>query len=85
MGHQREMMSVQGCSHDGERPVSGDGIDRDNGTINVYELLPEKGDSLTVTNCGTHFQLQHQHWTTPPLGLTDNDIENLKQGLIIWN
>lgn len=61
------------------------GIDEKNGTVNVYELLPEPGDSLMIVNCGTHFEIRHHHWTTPPLMLTDEDVDKLKQGLITWN
>jgi hypothetical protein len=65
-------------------PVS-DGIDQKRGIINVYELLPEAGDSVTVMNCGTHFEIRHHHWTVPPLALTDADIENLKAGRVVWH
>lgn len=62
-----------------------DGIDEKSGTVNVYKLLPEPGDSLMIVNCGTHFEIRHHHWSKPPLALTDEDIEKLKQGSIVWN
>jgi hypothetical protein len=65
-------------------PVS-QGIDQKTGTINVYELCPEVGDSIMVVNCGTHFEIRHHHWTVPPLALTDDDIEDLKAGRVIWH
>jgi hypothetical protein len=55
------------------------------GSIDLYELLPLEGDTLIVQNCGDHFEINHHHWTKPPLLLTDRDIEQLKQGLITWN
>ena len=61
------------------------GIDNKAGTINVYELLPEPGDSITVTNVGTHYEVRHVHFEVPPLILTDEEIERMKQGLITWN
>ena len=80
------MIEGQGCTTMKERPVSGDGIDRKKGTINLYELLPEKGDMLTITNCGNRFEIRHQHWElNSGIYLTDEDIENLKQGSIVWN
>lgn len=66
-------------------PPMSDGIDEKTGMVNVYQLLPEPGDSLMIVNCGTHFEIRHHHWTTPPLVLTEQDIEKLKQGLITWN
>lgn len=67
-----------------ERPLS-QGIDQKTGTINVYDLLPNPGDSVMVVNCGTHFEIRHHHWSTPPLILTDDDIEDLKAGRVIWH
>lgn len=61
------------------------GIDKDKGTINVYELCPDEGDSLMVINCGTHYEVRHHHWEEPPLLLTTEDIERLKAGEITWN
>lgn len=60
-------------------------IDEETGTVNVYELLPEEGDTIVITNYGTHYEIRHHHWSYPPLLLTDGDIEQLKQGLITWN
>ena len=65
--------------------MSSGGIDQKTGTINVYELLPRAGDSLVVTNCGSHFEIRHHHFETPPLTLTDEDIARLSQGQIVWN
>jgi hypothetical protein len=61
------------------------GIDQKRGMINVYELLPSPGDSALVVNCGTHFEVRHQNWTNPPLVLTEDDIEALVAGKVIWH
>ena len=79
------MMAAQGCNQDGKRPVASKGIDEKTGLVNVYELLPRPGDSITIINLGSHFEIRHQHYESPPLILTDADIENLKQGRIVWN
>lgn len=65
--------------------MSKDGIDEHTGTVNVYKLCPEAGDTIMIVNCGTHYEIRHQHWEQTPLGLTDQDIEFMKQGLIVWN
>ena len=59
--------------------------DEKHGRINLYEMLPQKGDMLVVQNCGDHFEINHHHWSQPPLLLTEVDIDLLKQGLITWN
>lgn len=66
-------------------PVSKRGINQDEGTVNVYELLPKAGDSLTVVNVGTHFEIRYHHWEPPELTLTDDDIDRMKQGRIVWH
>lgn len=64
-------------------PMSG--IDQKTGTICLYDLIPQQGDSLVVVNCGTHFEIRYQHTPiTPPLDLTDEDIEKLRKGEITW-
>lgn len=65
--------------------MSRNGIDEKTGTVNVHELCPEPGDSIMVVNCGSHYEVRHHHWDSRPLGLTDEDIDDLKQGLIVWN
>lgn len=65
-------------------PVS-QGIDKKKGVINCYELLPELGDSVTITNFGTHFELRHYHWSNPPLLLTDDEMEMIKTGHMTWH
>ena len=60
-------------------------IDEKTGTVNVYDLLPAHGDMIVITNCGDHFEIRHHHFTWPPLLLTDEDIEQLRQGRITWN
>lgn len=65
--------------------MSGQGIDEENGVINVYELLPKAGDSITVINCGDHFEIRHQHFEFPPLVLTEHDIECMKLGTLVIN
>ena len=65
--------------------MSRDGIDQETGTVNVYKLLPNPGDSLMIVNCGTHFEIRHHHWEPQALTLTDEDIERLKAGTIVFN
>lgn len=60
-------------------------IDEDTGDVNVYELLPNEGDTIIITNCGNHYEIKYHHWSVPPLLLTEADIELLKQGRITWN
>lgn len=63
-----------------------DPIDQEKGMVNVYKLLPEMGDSVLIVNCGTHFEVRHQKML--PVGqlcLTDEDIDNIRQGKIVWN
>jgi len=63
-----------------------DGIDELTGTVDVYRLCPNEGDSIMVVNCGTHFELRHHSWnTTEPFGLTAQEVDDLRQGLITWN
>lgn len=62
-----------------------DGIDEATGTVDVYSLCPNPGDSIMVVNCGSHFEVRHHHWEETPLNLTDKDVTNLRQGLITWN
>lgn len=65
--------------------MSNKGINQHTGDVNVYELLPEQGDSLMVVNCGTHFEIRYHRWESPPLTLTDEDIDGLKEGRIKFN
>ncbi len=63
-------------------------IDEKTGMVNVFELLPDAGDSIMIINCGDHFELRHHQWNSlphPPLHLTAKDIELLKMGNITWN
>jgi hypothetical protein len=63
-------------------------INEETGTVNVFELLPDAGDSIMIINCGDHFELRHHKWNSlphPPLHLTEHDIELLKAGHITWN
>lgn len=55
------------------------------GTIAVYELLPNAGDALTVTNRGTHYEIRYHQFELPPLKLTDEDIESILGGSIVWH
>ena len=65
--------------------MSKDGIDEKTGKVDVYALCPEQGDSIMIVNCGDHYEIRHHHWEEQPLLLTDNDIEQLKHGLVTWN
>lgn len=65
-----------------------DGIDEENGIVDVYKLLPKRGDSIMIVNCGDHFEVRHHKWAVqqvPAIELTPHDIECLKQGRITWN
>jgi hypothetical protein len=65
---------------------SRDGINEEAGTVDVYELCPEVGDSVMIVNCGTHYEIRHQSFDgQPPLHLTDTDMERLAKGVIVWN
>lgn len=68
--------------------MAADGIDEENGIVDVYKLLPDCGDSVMIVNCGDHFEVRHHKWSlnpVPPIELTQQDIELLKRGLITWN
>lgn len=65
--------------------MSNEGIDERTGKIDVYKLCPEQGDSIMIINCGTHYEVRHQHFEHAPIYLTEQDIEYLKQGRIVWN
>ena len=62
-----------------------EGIDEDTGTVDVYKLCPNEGDSIMIVNCGDRFELRHHHWEVRAFDLTQKDIEDLKTGRIIWN
>jgi hypothetical protein len=62
-----------------------DGIDEATGTLDVYRLCPNEGDSIMVVNCGDHFELRHHSWSIEPFGLSDKEVNDLRQGLITWN
>jgi hypothetical protein len=65
--------------------MSADGIDEKTGMINVYIACPKAGDSIMVTNLGDRFEIHHRSHQAPELLLTDNEIERLKQGIIVWH
>lgn len=61
-------------------------IDQETGLVNVYRLLPNPGDALMIVNCGTHFEVRHQALTpVSEFHLTDEDVDNIRQGKITWN
>lgn len=61
-------------------------IDQMTGDVNVYDLCPEKGDSILVVNCGTHFEIRYHRWQIgEPVALSDEDIEDMKHGRITWH
>ena len=62
-----------------------DCIDEKTGTVQVYKLLPNPGDSIMIVNCGDHFEVRYHHWEEHPVELTLQEIEDLKRGHIIWN
>ena len=65
--------------------VDTDGINEETGTVNVYKLLPDAGDSILIVNCGDHYEVRHHTWKPSSLELTPDDIDKLKQGRIVWN
>ncbi len=85
MPHEARKVGVAGVRKMMECPMAGDGIDEVTGKVDVYKLCPEKGDSIMIVNCGTHYEVRHHHWDLPPLLLTDEDIERLRRGQITWN
>lgn len=67
--------------------MDGEDID-DEGMLNVWRMLRNQGDSVLVVHCGDHFELRCHRFEVqpyPPMHLTDDDIEHLKQGSIVWN
>ncbi len=65
-----------------------DGIDEETGMVNVYEAVPEPGDSIMIVNCGDHFEIRHHRWAvseSPPLYLSEEDVERLRAGRIVWH
>jgi len=81
---QRSTIDHAGVHMMGGSPLS-NGIDEKTGVINVFKLCPEPGDSIMIVNCGTHFELRHQHWEPVTLSLTEEELEGLRQGIITWN
>ena len=61
--------------------------DKDRGAIDLHRLLPSRGDSVLIVNCGDHFELRgHSVGSRPaPLVLTDEDIDRLTEGKMIWH
>lgn len=62
-----------------------DGINEQEGSINLHELLPAVGDSVMIVNRGDHFELNQQPFPHPTLLLTNDEIERIRKGTIIWN
>lgn len=61
-------------------------IDQVTGDVNVYDLCPERGDSILIVNCGTHFEIRYHRWNLDqPAALTDEDIDDLKHGRVTWH
>lgn len=63
--------------------MDGEGIDYQNATISLKRLLPEVGDCITITNRGGYWELQQQELA--PAQLTDEDIQHLKSGTMVWH
>jgi hypothetical protein len=58
------------------------------GIIDLFALLPQCGDSVTVTNCGDHYEMLERkfNWSVvPEVALTEHDIKCLKAGTIHWH
>lgn len=63
-----------------------DAINQQTGMVNVYKLLPNAGDSLLIVNCGTHFEVRHQTVpATPTLYLTEDDVQRIRDGTMVFN
>lgn len=63
-----------------------DVINQQTGTVNVYKLLPRPGDSILIVNLGTHFEVRHQTVpVTPTLYLTEDDVERIRNGTMVFN
>jgi len=62
------------------------GIDKETGTINVHELLPNLGDSLMIVNCGDHYEMRESHYElVPEIALTEEEIRCLQAGMVTWH
>jgi hypothetical protein len=82
------MLALQGCGDDKERNPVGiklNSMNEEQLRRLARELCPLPGDSVVIINCGTHYELSHNHADPLPLCLTEEDIEDLKEGRIIWN
>ena len=55
-----------------------DGIDEETGTVDVYSLCPNQGDSITIINCGTHYEMRHRQWVFGEIELTDKAVARLR-------
>ena len=63
--------------------MSSDDI-KDDGTINVYKLCPEAGDTIMVVNCGTHYEVRYPR-NNDAAQLTDEDVAALSSGRVTWH
>jgi hypothetical protein len=69
-------------------PVAKDAIDEETGMVDVYTLLPNPGDSVMIVNCGDRFEVRQHSWVKGEGGmlmLTEEDIDKLTEGRIVWN
>ena len=63
-------------------------IDEDTGTVNVYRMLPQVGDSVLITNYGYFFQVQNSgpsYINQKALTLTSEDVDALREGRVTWH
>lgn len=68
--------------------MSDRGIDTKNGIIHLYEVIPNEGDSVMIVNCGDHLEFRQHSWqdsAVPPIFLTEEEIDWLREGRITWN
>jgi len=75
-------------ARNGEERIMVNVIDEEDGTVNVYKLLPNPGDSVMIVNCGNRFEIRHHSWVEGEGGmlmLTEEDIDKLTAGRIVWN
>ena len=64
------------------------GIDEDSGTVDVHRACPNEGDSVMIVNCGDHFEVRHhsrEPITTTEAVLTDEELNKLRSGHIVWH
>lgn len=52
--------------------------------IDLDEMIPEQGDTVTIINCGTHLEVV-QHKVCVGMELTEEDMQAIRSGEVTWN